>query len=44
MKRRGDIKNFIKRNRVDLVLIALNMPWVVLFAKQFYEVYIAGGF
>ena len=38
------MKNFIERHSGDLVLIALNMPWVVLFAKQFYDIYIAGGF
>lgn len=36
--------NFIKRHRADLIIVALNLPWIVLWAKQFYEVYIAGGF
>lgn len=38
------MKNFVKRRRADLAIIALNLPWLLMFAKQFYEVYIVGGF
>jgi len=37
------MKNFVNKHRVDLVLIALNLPWVIKFAEQFYQVYILGG-
>jgi hypothetical protein len=38
------MKNFIKHHSAGVVLSILNMPWVILFLKQFYEVYIVGGF
>ncbi len=39
-----DMMNFVKRHRVDLAIVALNLPWMILFARQFYEVYLVGGF